>query len=417
MRNDNLKPNDIFWNTLGTCSYAIVSLALSIIIIKLSGKIDGGIFSFGFSTLARVAFIITFFGIRPLHIVDIKYNYSFDTYSKLGRRLAIMAFLICTLYVSYRYYIGTYSLIKSILLILLVLHGTIDGFSDYYECEYQRANRLNMSGKSQFFRIMSFAIALIITLLISKDLLISEIIAVIVEICVFYYFNVRLSKNVFKKVNDNSSYQKLLIEALPLFLITFFDTIVFSMSKFFIDGSLGDVYSGFYNTVFMPTNAIYLLMTLFMKPVLTPLANAFYSDKKLYNKILGISLIVAIIISIVSILCAVILGNFYLDTIYYMTGNSYENLRYMANAILVVVIVGGSFYTLCTPMYYALIIENKRNYILIAYIITFVISIFITTYMVKRFEIMGAAYSFAISMFLVFVTICIGKLIASFVRR
>ena len=44
---------------------------------------------------------------------------------------------------------------------------------------------------------------------------------------------------------------------------------IFSVAKFAIDYNLGDVYSGFYNLIFMPTNVIYLVMTLFMKPILT----------------------------------------------------------------------------------------------------------------------------------------------------
>ena len=77
MRSDNLKPRDIFWNTLGMITYSAVSLLVSIVIINISGSIEGGIFSFGFSTLGRLIYIVAYFGIRPMHIVDIKYRYSF----------------------------------------------------------------------------------------------------------------------------------------------------------------------------------------------------------------------------------------------------------------------------------------------------------------------------------------------------
>ena len=71
MRSDNLKFKDIFWNTLGMLSYSAVSLLVSIVIINISGSIEGGIFSFGFSTLGRVVYIGAYFGITPIHIVDI----------------------------------------------------------------------------------------------------------------------------------------------------------------------------------------------------------------------------------------------------------------------------------------------------------------------------------------------------------
>ena len=412
MRNDNLKTTDIIWNTLGTCSYAIVSLLLSIVIIKLSGKEVGGIFSFGFSTLARVSFIITFFGIRPMHIVDIKYNYSFKEYKKLGIRLAIVALLITLSYVMYRYFGGTYSKLKTLLLTILIIHGTLDGFSDYYECEYQRSNRLCMAGRSQFFRIITFALVLIVALLLSSDLFLAELFALVAEIIVFYALNIQLSKGVFKVEESKLSYKDLFIQALPLFMITFMDTLVFSMSKFFIDARLGDVYSGFYNIVFMPTNAIYLLMSLFMKPILTPLSYAYYNDKKEYSKILSTSLLIALAISLVSIAVSFFLGSFYLNTVYYMTGNSYPEFSRFASSVLVILMVGGSFYALCTPTYFALIIENRKIYILISYIISIIVSVSLTGYFVKNFGLMGAAYSFALSMLIVCLGISIVKVIS-----
>ena len=105
MRRDNIKFNDIAWNTLGTVTYAIVSLLLSVIVIKLCGIEEGGIFSFGFSTLAHLVFIISFFGIRPMHIVDIKYRFSFKDYLRFGLKSLSLAILAGVIYVAYRHFI------------------------------------------------------------------------------------------------------------------------------------------------------------------------------------------------------------------------------------------------------------------------------------------------------------------------
>ena len=72
MRNENVKPLDIFWNTVGTCTYAIISLVLSIVVINIAGKTEGGIFTFGFSTLARLAFTLTFFTFHFLFVHTVK---------------------------------------------------------------------------------------------------------------------------------------------------------------------------------------------------------------------------------------------------------------------------------------------------------------------------------------------------------
>lgn len=416
MTYENLKPRDVFWNTLGMCSYAIVSLFLSVIIVSIAGGVEGGIFSFGFSTLARLVFIVTFFGIRPLHIVDIKYRYTFLDYRNFGIRLGVVSLILGFMYVIFRYCTGIYDLKKSFILMFLIVHGAIDGFSDYYECEYQRVNRLYMSGISQFLRIVIFAFTLAIILLLTKELLLALVIALLLELLTFYILNIRYSNAYFDRNTINNNVKKLFYEALPLFLITFLDTFVFSMSKLYIDVELGDTYSGFYGIVFMPTNAVYLLMTLFMKPMLTPLANSYYRDKKEYNLILRKSLYVAFAIAIISIVGAFIFGKFYLDIIAYFTNNSYNEFESLSRQILVILMIGGSFYTVTTPYYFSLIIENKRVHILVVYIIVSILSIFIVRYFIKTYGIMGASYGFVASMSLIFLGIVIAKFVGLVIK-
>ena len=417
MRSDNLKLRDIFWNTLGTLTYSAVSLFASIVIINISGSIEGGIFSFGFSTLGRLIYIGAYFGMRPMHIVDIKYRYSFHDYLFFGIKAATISLLAGLAFVLVRYSSGNYTLVKSTLLILLILHAVIDGFADYYECEYQRVNKLYMCGQSVFFRIFVFTAALIITVYLSKSLLLAEIVAIVAELIMFYFLNVKRSRGIFKEAKLNSKNNNIFVEALPLFLVTFLDMYIFSVAKFAIDYNLGDVYSGFYNLIFMPTNVIYLVMTLFMKPILTPLSNAYYNDKDEYNKILRNTFFLSLFIAIVFIIGTFIFGNIYLGIVKVITAGAYNNVAKeiviynftMEFVVLIIAILGGCFYTVCTPMYFAIIIENKQRYLLISYGIIAVLSFFISRMFVSIAGIIGAAISFLLSMFLLFVGVLIVK--------
>ncbi len=427
MRNDNLKFNDIFWNTLGTITYSMVSLLISVVIIKMCGSIEGGIFSFGFSTLAHLVFIISFFGIRPMHIVDIKYRFSFNDYKNFGIKTFFVSIILGSIYILYMLNIGVYNNTKTLLLFILIIHGALDGFADYFECEFQRVNKLYMSGQSIFFRILGYTITLITMLLITNNLLFSEICAIVVEIVFFYFFNIIRGKKVFKNAKQDEKISKgkiLFIDALPLFLITFLDMLIFSSAKMSIDANLGDVYSGFFSMVFMPTNGIYLVMTLIMKPLLTPLSNAYYNDKKEYQNILFHTILISIFISIFFMLIAVFLGRIYLNLVNIVTGNVYEwtkdiiiykglPLDYI---IFLIVMCGGIFYTISTPVYYTIILENKQSYLVISYIIVAIISIYLSRVFTINEGIIGAAISFLISMFLLFAGIVIVKVITNYVR-
>lgn len=418
MRSDNLKFNDIFWNTLGMLTYAAVSLLISVVIINISGSIEGGIFSFGFSTLGRLVYIVSYFGMRPMHIVDIKYRYSFYDYVTFGLKSATLAAIAGLLFILIRYMTGNYTIVKSTLLIVLVLHAVIDGFSDYYECEYQRVNKLYMCGQSIFFRITAFTLTLIIAVYVTKNLLFAEIAAIVVEIIAFYILNIKRSKGVFKsaKLNETSN-KSLLIEALPLFLVTFLDMYIFSAAKFAIDLNLGDVYSGFFNLIFMPTNVIYLVMTLFMKPLLTPLSNAYHNDRVEYNKILLNTFLLSLGLSLAFIVGTLLLGNVYLSIVKGITAGVYNNVGKeivfhnftLEFTVLLTAITGGCFYTICTPMYFAVIIEDKQRYLLISYGINAILAFFLSRWFVSIAGIIGAAVSFSLSMFLLFVGVVIVK--------
>ena len=427
MRNDNLKFNDIFWNSLGTVTYSMVSLLLSVVVIKMCGSIEGGIFSFGFSTLAHLVFIISFFGIRPMHIVDIKYRFSFDDYKNFGIKTFFISILLGMIYILYMFNTGNYNNTKTLLLFILIIHGAIDGFADFFECEFQRVNKLYMSGQSIFFRISGFTLTLIITLLLTNDLLLSEICAIMVEIIFFYFFNINRGKNVFKKAKQDEKLSKskiLFIDALPLFLITFLDMIIFSSAKIAIDANLGDVYSGFFSMVFMPTNGIYLVMTLIMKPLLTPLSNAYYNDKNEYRNILLHTIIISLLVSVIFIILAIFFGRIYLNLVNIVTGNVYEWTKDLIvykgfpldYIIFLIVMCGGIFYTISTPIYYTIILENKQSYLVISYIVVAIISIYLTRIFTINEGIIGAAFSFLISMFLLFTGIIIVKVLTNYVR-
>ena len=50
-KGDNLNRANMVWNIAGSFVYAFASMVLSFLVIRLAGEEQGGIFSFGFSTL------------------------------------------------------------------------------------------------------------------------------------------------------------------------------------------------------------------------------------------------------------------------------------------------------------------------------------------------------------------------------
>ena len=67
---DHKERQNVIWNTVGSGVYALASMVLAFIVMRMAGEDEGGIFGFGFSTYGQQMFIIAYFGIRPFQITD-----------------------------------------------------------------------------------------------------------------------------------------------------------------------------------------------------------------------------------------------------------------------------------------------------------------------------------------------------------
>ena len=64
-KGDHINWANVVWNIAGSFVYAFASMVLSFLVIRLAGEEQGGIFSFGFSTLGQQLFLVAYFGIAP----------------------------------------------------------------------------------------------------------------------------------------------------------------------------------------------------------------------------------------------------------------------------------------------------------------------------------------------------------------
>ena len=68
----NRERENMVWNMAGSFCYAFASMVLSFLVMRLAGEEQGGVFSFGFSTVGQQMFLLAYFGIRPFQITDSK---------------------------------------------------------------------------------------------------------------------------------------------------------------------------------------------------------------------------------------------------------------------------------------------------------------------------------------------------------
>lgn len=443
---DNTIKKDYFWNTVGSGIYALSSMLLAFAVMHIAGPDDGGIFGFGFSTFGQQMFIIAYFGIRPFHITDSGYEYSYSDYRKLRRITALGAVAAAFLYLGFMYITDSYTFRKAAIVFLLALYKTADGIADLYESECQRVGVLWAGGKELAIRTSLASLTLIISLVCTGDVLISSALAVLAQfICIIVFkrysetrfFDTAAGRGRVASAEDSrnksavnaaasesspiyadsenlsaaksgagaatlsdsigSSYgkkgcTKLAKSTLLLFLSVFVDFYIFSASKYAIDHYLTDADSGIFNILFMPTSVIYLAANFIIKPYMTRLS-VLYEDRELdaFEAIVKKLRTAVILMSAAALAGSLLLGRPVLSILEFMLGAEYKGALSSRSLIFVFIILGGCFYAASNLYYYILVIMRRQKLIFIIYLVVAALAFVLSNAVVARFGLEGAA--------------------------
>ncbi|MDO5563752.1 MAG: oligosaccharide flippase family protein [Eubacteriales bacterium] len=395
-----------FWYAIGSFTYAFSSILLTMVVVSFIGKEEGGIFNYGFSTLGQHFFILSYFGVRSLHIADIEKQYSFFEYKKHRECTSLASILILFIFLISCFLFNDYSLKKILILFILSSNNIFEGFMDVYDCEMQRKNRLDLTGKAIFFRIIIYDFVLITSIILFKNLFISIILALIAKILVAYITSFN-KKFLFDDLKYNQNKIKNLFkESLPLFLTIFLDFFIFAISKYTIEYILGDIQNGYYAIYFMPSSLLFVFASFIIRPHIGALSSFYHSKsnkeyknlrKKVYTQIIMLSLLLLLIISLSLKISLPILD--------YFTSYAYKDMHNTSKIIIILSTIAGMFYSLSSLAYYILVIKNKQKSILYIYIFIFILSICLSLYFVNEYGIIGASIAHITIMILLFLAL------------
>lgn len=376
------------WNMLGSLASSFSSLFYSIIVNRFLGSMDGGLFAFAFSN-AQLMYTIGSFEVRPFQSTDIGEKYSLDTYFWL-RMLSCILMVVCSIgYVI----INPFSYKKSIVVLCLCGYRIMDAVADFAGGRFQQKDRIDLSGKTYFFRIMFCTIVFTMVMVISKNLIYSCLSLFIASIIVFFFnewrycFDEDRHKMLFE-IHDVASLFK---EVLPLFAGAFIMMYISNAPKYAINGFYDDEIQNIYNILFMPAFVINLFSTFIFRPLLVKMA--VINEKKDYDgflKIFARMYFVIFGITIVAMLGSWICGIPILSVVYGV------NLAMYRKQLVMVMICGG-ISALMTFAYYSVTVIRKQKWLLTGYIIAFIFTIFVTRPMVKAWTINGAISAYGLS--------------------
>ena len=391
-----------FWNLLGNLAASGVSVLYLLIVTRLTSAKVADQFSLA-NSIGTLWIVIGLFQVRNYQGTDVNQKHSFIGYFQT-RLITILAMLV-TLY-PYLYIVGEgrYSFETILLTFLMILYRMWDAVSDLFQGLFQQRERMDIAGKTMFYRYSTSVVVLFLSILLSKSVIVGLFSLVIWNglVIIFYetsflkYFETIHWKELFSS-NYKKDIKDIFLACWPLFVNGFILLYILNEPKIIIEKGLnqGILQTGMqrdFNILFMPVFFMSLII-LMVRPLITQMAILWNREKYaefslIVKKLLFYLFIGGIVVTIV----AYFIGTPILSLVFGVALSQYT-------LPFVILIFAGVLYALAIVFENILTIIRKQHLLVGLYIVLLVITKLVTEPFIYQKGMLGATISFFIVMF------------------
>ncbi|KAB2336562.1 oligosaccharide flippase family protein [Cytobacillus depressus] len=376
------------WSLFGNLIYAFSQWIIVTMIAKIGPPDDLGIYTLG---LAITAPIVLFFNfqLRTILATDSKNGFAFTQYFG-GRIIHLTLAFIIIIPVAFIYSdnVSTFAVI-----VLMGLVKFFESLSDICLGYLQKNNRIDIIGKSQFYRGILSMIFVGAIYYFTGNIVFSVAGLLIVMIIRFLFYDLKRTSN-FGEINPtfDISAIKLIKLAYPLGFVALINSLNANIPKYVLDHFSGTYDVGVFSAlsyILIAGNMLILPISLQAAP---RLANAYAQTSKKYFFKINIQLsVLSIMIFLILLAIIIFQGDIILGILY---GDTYA--KYHTSFVIICIALLFSFLT----TFYNLSIVVTRYLKMQPLVNTLVtlITVLSSVYFIKSLGILGASYSTLISM-------------------
>ena len=391
MINDRKK--DFFYNLLGVSFNAFNSFFYLIIVSRILGMNDAGIFTTCFTLSCFFVIIGTYSG-RVFQVTDIKEEINNKEY--IFNRIitcSIMIF-VCIIYS----FIKNYDFYKFLILLILTFAKCAEAFSEVLYGIIQKNNKLYKVGFSLIVKSLISLILFYLSIKVFKNLYIACFSIFMSWIAIIFLYDFPVAKKyiiINERLNIKKSFA-LFKYGFYTFAFMLLSVYVISLPKYYADIFLNNELQAVFGIIFMPSSVMILISQYVISPYVNDLSvtvknKNFYLFKEIITKIIiGFGLI-----GIFAILFMKLFGIQILNFIY---NSSIDN--YSAD---IIIILFGAFFSAISNVFSTALTSLRYTFIqLLIYIVCSILGTLIIIIMLQNYGIYGASVGYLFIMLIQF---------------
>lgn len=344
---------NMLFNTVGSIIYYFCIWLSSVLIVRMSGYADAGIFSVAMTVTASPA-IFGLFNVRAYQVSDLKGEYSDHTYIISRIWTNIFSLFICViLAVIYGY--GTQPGKMAVILAYMILKMSEAGADVYYGI-YQKKARLDYAGISLTIRGVGSIATFVIVYEISKNLLLAVLLMSLFSVLVVLCYDMRIVRRFIEPEKpgqkpDFKTVMQLIVRCVPLALVAFLNNLSLTVPRTYLEKFHGADVMGYYASVSSPTMVIQLAAVTLFAPLVPIITERFLEgDKKGFLKILGKFGVLMAALTGVAVILSIFLADWALQLVF---GAGIAPYTYLFTPIMLsaaLIAVNASLFSICTLM-------------------------------------------------------------------
>lgn len=382
---------DYIWNSIGSFLQSAISPILLIVITRLNGVGDSGLFSFAMS-LSVVFWAISLWGGRTYQVSDAKKEFSSGDYIVVR---FISSLIVAVFSISFCVLSG-YDLIKTELIMVLVSFKILESIADSMYGVLQIHNRLYIVGISltmkSVFGFMLFTMVDILT----KNIVYGALSIFIVNIAVVIFYDIPWMKHVesvgLTKKNIMQA-GKIMKKTAEVFVVVFLTMFSLNIPRYFLDKYHYDQI-GYFGIMAMPITLLTLFISFVLQPNVVNLSELLKEKKvKEFTKIVSKIDFITFTLGILFVVSSYLIGVWVLNTVF---GIDINNFR-IDLTIMVIGAVANAFVSIYVNL---LIILRRFKGQFYTLLVTNILAVILSIYLIDRLAMLGSVLVFMTISFL-----------------